>query len=215
MPLILNRIIDKNTLLGLWKIDEEAENLRKQAELDNTEELAYTSFKSEIRKKQWLSYRILLKKMLYPQSVTLEYDAYGKPFLKNNAHFISISHSGDYSSVIISKSDPVGIDIERLKERIHRIKDRFLTTGEDQMIGNSNRLEKLYIAWGAKEAVYKIHGRPDVDFQHDIRILTIDYLCTEKGNCTAVMNASGIQEEFTVTYERIEDYMLVYALKKM
>lgn len=213
MPLIFNKEIDSQTRLGLWKIDEAKEALKEHVELDPAEEDQYASFKSEVRKKQWLSYRILLKEMLSPDPPFLEYDANGKPRLRNSGLFLSISHSGDYSAVITSKTCPVGIDIERLKDRIYRIKDKFLTVEEDQKIGETNRLEKLYVAWGAKEALYKIYGRPEVDFQRDIFIESFDYLCGGKGQCKARMNTPEGLEKYTIFYERISDYMLVYALK--
>jgi len=212
MPLILNKQIDKETTLGLWRIDETKEILKEQVDLTPTEEAQYTSFGSEVRKKQWLSYRILLKKILSPRPVLLEYDIYGKPRLKDNPIHLSISHSGPYSAVIVSQRVPVGIDIECLKDRIFRIKDRFLTAEEDRNIGKINRLEKLYIAWGAKEALYKIYGRPEVDFQRDIFIDSFPYLCIGKGQCTARMNTPEGSEKYDVFYERISDYMLVYAL---
>jgi len=213
MPLILNREIDVHTRLGIWKIDEPKEVLKEQAELNPAEEDQYASFKSEIRKKQWLSYRILLKKMLFPDYPFLEYDLFGKPHLRNSSLYLSISHSGDYSAVITRKTGPVGIDIERLKERIYRIKDKFLTAGEDLKIGEADRLEKLTIAWGAKEALYKSYGRPEVDFQRDIVIDSFEYLCSGKGRCTARMNTPEGAEKYDIFYEKISDYMLVYALK--
>jgi 4'-phosphopantetheinyl transferase len=214
MPLILNREVDSQTRLGVWKIEEEKEVLKEQAELDSFEEEQYASFKSEVRKKQWLSYRVLLKKMLSPDPVCLEYDEFGKPHLSNTLSFLSISHSGDYSAVITSNTRPVGIDIERLKDRIYRIKDKFLTIEEDQNIGETNKLEKLYIIWGAKESLYKIYGRPEVEFQRDIFIEPFDYLCTGKGQCIAEMKTPGGLGKYDIFYERISDYMLVYALKK-
>jgi phosphopantetheinyl transferase len=213
MPLLKIESPGPLTQLGIWKIDETSDALKDQVELDPAEEDYYTSFKSDVRKKQWLSYRILLKKMLFPDPPFLEYDAFGKPRLKNGGLFLSISHSGDYSAVITSKTCPVGIDIERLKDRIHRIREKFLTVEEDRHLGETNRLEKLYVAWGAKEALYKIYGRPEVDFQRDIFIDSFDYLCDRKGQCSARMNTTEGMEMFDVFYERISDYMLVYALK--
>jgi phosphopantetheinyl transferase (holo-ACP synthase) len=214
MPLILKRDIESQTRLGLWKIDEEKETLEEQAELDSFEKNQYASFKSEIRKKQWLSYRVLLKKMLSPDPVYLEYDSYGKPHLRNTGSYLSISHSGDYSAVITSSTHPVGIDIERLKDRIYRIKDRFLTVEEHKSLGETNRLEKLYVIWGAKESLYKIYGKPEVEFQRDIIIRSFDYLCTGKGQCIAEMKTPEGAESYDIFYEKISDYMLVYALKK-
>jgi 4'-phosphopantetheinyl transferase len=213
MPLLKIESPGPLTQLGIWKIDETSDALKDQVELDPAEEDYYTSFKSEVRKKQWLSYRILLKEMLSPYPPFLEYDTNGKPRLKNGGLFLSISHSGDYSAVITSKTCPVGIDIERLKDRIHRIREKFLTVEEDRHIGETNRLEKLYVAWGAKEALYKIYGRPEVDFRCDIFIDSFDYLCGRKGQCIAQMNTPEGPEKFDIFYERISDYMLVYAMK--
>jgi phosphopantetheinyl transferase len=213
MPLILKKQIDKEITLGLWRIDETKELLKEQVDLTPTEEIQYASFGSEVRKKQWLSYRILLKKILYPKPVLLEYDIHGKPRLRGHDLQLSISHSGPYSAVIVSQRIPVGIDIECIKDRIFRIKDRFLTPEEDRNIGKTNRLEKLYIAWGAKESLYKIYGRPEVDFQRDIFIDSFPYLCSGKGQCTARMKTPECNESYDVFYERISEYMLVYALK--
>jgi 4'-phosphopantetheinyl transferase len=213
MPLLKIESLGPATQMGIWKIEETPEVLKAQAGLNPGEQKQYESFKSEIRKKQWLSYRLLLKKMLPDEAHSLYYNTFGKPFLENSGMYLSISHSGDYSAVITSRTCPVGIDIERLKDRIHRIYERFLTPGEDRAIGETNRLEKLYIAWGAKEALYKIHGKPEVDFQHDIHIGSFDYLCRRIGQCSAMLNMPDGMEEYDIFYERISDYMLVYALK--
>jgi 4'-phosphopantetheinyl transferase len=213
MPLILDKDIDGQTRLGVWKIDETKEELKKQVELHPGEEAQYASFKSEVRKKQWLSYRILLKNMVSPDLPFLEYDIFGKPRLRNSRICLSISHSGDYSAVITRKNGPAGIDIERLKERIYRVKDRFLSTEEDQMIREPHRMEKLYVAWGAKEALYKIYGKPELDFQRDIFVESFDYLCSGEGRCSARMTTPEGWEKYDIFYERISDYMLVYGLK--
>jgi 4'-phosphopantetheinyl transferase len=213
MPLLKIESLGPCAQWGVWKIDETIKALKEQIELDAAEETQFSSFKSEVRGKQWLSYRILLNEMLSPAPAYLAYDENGKPALRNSNLFISISHSGEYSAVITSEFCPVGIDIERIKDRIFRIKDRFLTEEEDQNIGRNHKLEKLYVAWGAKEALYKAYGRPEVEFRRDIYIDSFDYLCSGKGQCTARMNTPEGLEEYTVFYERISDYMLVYALK--
>lgn len=213
MPLLKIEAIGPNTQMGVWKIEESPETLKVQADLNPGEERQYGSFRSEIRKKQWLSYRVLLKKMLPGQASSLYYDAFGKPFLGNTGIHLSISHSGDFSTVITSRTSPVGIDIERLKDRIYRISERFLTPDEYRDIGETDRLEKLYVAWGAKEALYKIHGKPEVDFMHDIHIGSFDYLCSRIGQCSATMNTPDGKEEYDIFYETIPGYMLVWALK--
>jgi phosphopantetheinyl transferase (holo-ACP synthase) len=213
MSLLKIELLDAYTKVGIWKIEETAEELSVRARLSSAEEAQFTSFRSETRKKQWLSYRILLNEMLPGNPPFLQYDEFGKPVLKESGLFLSISHSGDYAAVIISKIHPVGIDIERITDRIERIRSKFLVPEEEQRLGEVNRLEKLYVAWGAKESLYKIYGRPEVELQRDIFIESFTYLCTGKGQCCGRMKTPEGDELYTVFYERIDGYMLVYALK--
>jgi len=200
--------------IGVWKITESPEELKEMAVLDQSEEELYASFKSLVRKKQWLSYRILLQRMLAVGDSLLKYDEYGKPHLKNKSHNLSVSHSGEYAAVITSNTVAVGIDIEQLKDRIFRISDKFLSEEEEKNIGESNRLEKLYIIWGAKEALYKCYGKPEVEFSRDIFLDSFDYLCSGEGICNARMKTPEGLEDYAVFYEKIAGYMLVWALKK-
>jgi 4'-phosphopantetheinyl transferase len=213
MPLILDKEIEGAARLGVWKITETPDELKEMAILTPHEEEQYVSFKSLVRKKQWLSYRILLQGMISPEEASLEYDSYGKPHLKNKSRYLSVSHSGEYAAVIISKTVPVGIDIERLKDRILRIKDKFLSAAEEKNIGETNRLEKLYVIWGAKESLYKTYGKPEVEFSRDIFISSFDYLCNGKGRCNARMKTPEGIEQYDIFYEEISGYMLVCALK--
>ena len=205
--------LNASTQVGIWKIEETAEELSSRAILSSAEEDQLRSFKSETRKKQWLSYRILLNEMLPGNPLFLEYDLFGKPALKEHSLFLSISHSGEYAAVIISKTHPVGIDIERITGRIERIRSKFLVPEEEKQIGEVNRLEKLYVIWGAKESLYKIYGRPEVEFQRDIFIESFPYLCIGKGQCRGRMKTPDGEELYTIFFERIDGYMLVYAFK--
>lgn len=214
MPLVKIEPIDASTQLGIWDIEETTDELRLRTSLTPEEADQFITFRNETRRKQWLSYRLLLHEMLPGNLPLLVYDEFGKPALKERDLFLSISHSGEYAAVITSKTHPVGVDIERMTDRIERIQSRFLAPEEEQQIGEVNRLEKLYIAWGAKESLYKIHGRPEVELQRDIYIEPFDYLCSGKGQCCGRMKTPGGEESYTVFYERISGYMLVYAMKR-
>jgi phosphopantetheinyl transferase len=142
------------------------------------------------------------------------YDEYGKPnmpFYKGN---FSVSHSVDYAAAIVSSDLEVGIDIEKIGDRIKRVAERFLSPEELSWTGSSDPAEKLLICWGAKESIYKIAGKPDADFQKDIRIEPFDYLCIGEGACQAGMKTTGKLHHFDVCYRKIEDYMLVWAVQK-
>jgi 4'-phosphopantetheinyl transferase len=214
MPLILCHIINESTFLGVWKIDETSESLRQQLYLDENDEKYLGSFGNEGRKRHWLSYRLILQELLKTRQVKVIYDKYGKPRIPDFTGHFSVTHSGDFAAAIVSYTMPVGIDIERIRERIERVAERFLSLGEMEQISENDRLEKLHICWGAKESLYKLYGKPEIDFQKDIHIKPFDYFCIGEGQCQAEMNTPEGSGFYAVFYRKIEDYMLVFAFRQ-
>ncbi|MEI6172196.1 MAG: 4'-phosphopantetheinyl transferase superfamily protein [Bacteroidota bacterium] len=196
---------------GIWHITETSGELRSLVHLDKTEELLYASFSHELRKRHWLAYRVLLRELLAPHSSALYYDDHGKPCLTSGSHHISVSHAGDYAAAVYSEKFPVGIDIEQLKERIERVKERFMQEVELRSLSTQNRLEHLYVYWCGKEALYKLRGTPELDFRRDFHIHPFEYLCTTNQNCKATIGLNDIPQDYTLHYIKTGDYMLVVA----
>lgn len=211
MPLIIKENIPGDCILGVWKIEEPAEFLHRQSRLTKTEEDYYLTLKNQFRREQWLSYHAIIGHLLGEEEHELFYDTFGKPHFKDKSHFLSVSHSGEYSAVILSKNLSVGIDIEKIRGRIERVKDMFLSREELNQIGLMNRLEKLIVYWGAKEALYKIYGNPGLLCMRDITIKPFDYLCSGKGSTLGVVKSEVKTENYTIFYRKIDDYLLVYA----
>jgi 4'-phosphopantetheinyl transferase len=213
MPLILYHKINDSTFVGVWKLDETAESMRQKLYLDENDEKYFGSFGNEIRKKHWLSYRLILQELLKTDKIKIIYDVYGKPGMPDFKGHFSVTHSGDFAAAIVNYEMSVGIDIERIRERIERVTERFLSLEELEEIGDNDRLEKLHICWGAKESLYKLYGKPEVDFQADIRINPFDYLCIGERRCGAMMNTPEGVGFYDIFYRKIEDYMLVWAIR--
>jgi 4'-phosphopantetheinyl transferase len=213
MPIFRKSQLANSTSLGIWKIEETPENLRRNLKLNQAENKYYETLRSDLRKKHWLSYRNLLKSLMDKNSREIFYDVYGKPHSVNKNYHLSVAHSGTFSAAIVSSETPVGIDIEMIKDRIERVKGKFLSEKEGVAVGQQNRLEKLYIYWGAKESLYKLHGKPEVEFIRDISVYDFDYSPDGKGVCTAKMKTPFVAEDYSVFYEKIDDYMLVYAFR--
>jgi phosphopantetheinyl transferase len=211
MPILREINIAGGIRAGIWQITESAEELLTQVNLSGSEKTMYSSFHNELRKKHWLAYRSLLKQMLDPASPDLLYDQNGKPNLISGSHHISVSHAGDFAAVVCSDHLAVGIDIEQLKDRVERVKERFLGETEIESIAPACRLEQLYVYWGGKEALYKLNGRPDVDFRNDIYIHPFDYLCNTKQYTRATVTVSGVEMDYSLWWEKVGDYMLVVA----
>jgi phosphopantetheinyl transferase len=196
---------------GLWNITETAEELLANVCLSSAESVLYRTFRHELRKKQWLAYRALLKHLLTPLTTNLTYDSNGKPYLDSGSHHISVSHAGDFAAAVYSKKSAVGIDIEKMKGRVERVKDRFLQKRELVSLTPESHLEQLYVFWGGKEALYKLHGKPGVDFRNDIYIHPFDYLCNTNSKCQASITFDRDQHDYSLFYQIIEEYMLVVA----
>ncbi len=209
MPIFFKKQINDNILIGIWKISESAEWLNSKLILDKEDFEIFNSFKTELRKKHWLTYRILLKELIDSKSeLKILYNEFGKPYLKNSNYKISVSHSVEFAAVIVSRKVPVGIDIEKISQRIERIKSKFLSENELKDINENFRLEKLYIYWCAKEALYKLYGKRDLNFITNIKIAPFNF--EQKGHINGELSGDSYSKKYKLFYEQVNDYMLVY-----
>ncbi|MCK9421994.1 MAG: 4'-phosphopantetheinyl transferase superfamily protein [Bacteroidales bacterium] len=202
----------KDNRVGIWHITESADYLLSQMDPGREELDRYGEFSHDLRKRQWLAYHLVVKQLIVPLRAELRYDIHGKPFLISKSHQISVSHTGEYAAAICNRNSAVGIDIEKMKERVIRVKERFLNMAELEQLGSCSNLETLYIYWCGKEALYKLNGMPDVDLKNDIHIHAFDYLCHTNGTCYATMTTPGVRKKFMLNYRKFEDYMLVVAM---
>jgi len=84
---------------------------------------------------------------------------YGKPFLLNrmNIHY-NISHAGHYIACVIS-DEPVGIDIECIKDIDMKIAERFFAPDETAYIVAGDKTLRFYEVWTKKESHIKWEGK--------------------------------------------------------
>src|ERR1700761_1920732 len=126
MAIAYRQQVDDDTEFAIWKIEEEADELYNQLQLDAGEKAYYEKLRAGKRNLHWLGTRVLLRKMLHTDEyIDCKVDEHGKPYLVNLPYHISLSHSFDYAAVMISKS-PVGIDIEQVKDKVERIAHKFM-----------------------------------------------------------------------------------------
>ena len=201
MPILHHKNIKLNIKLGVWHITENKAILKKFAQEAKINLTTLPQVKNENRIKQWLATRLLLN--YFFSDATIFYDEKGKPFLSNGRH-ISISHSGDYVAIIINETKNCGIDIEKVSNKIERIKHKFLNEFD---IKNITTQEDLTIYWGAKEALYKYYGKKEVLF---IENLFIEDFSENKNSFIGIIDMPNLKTKLKLTWEKIEDYILVY-----
>ncbi len=211
MPVLFAKNPGDNTILGVWQISETLDELLSAIELSETEKHVLDSYKHDKRKKHWLSYRVLISKVV-GASAQVHYTDFGKPYLQNDrkSKHISITHSGDYSAVIINPDTSVGIDIEEISKRIERVSSKFLSDEELEFIDKEKFLAHLTICWTAKEALFKISGNDYYDFKEQIKLFPFKYAAN--GSIQAVLTGENQAINLVVHFEKISDYFLSYAI---
>lgn len=210
MSLFLKRV-NRDAAIGVWEIKETVEELYDQVTLSDQERHYFSLLKSPLRQQHWLSYRLILPFLVREGEMsTIEYDEYGKPHLNNGVRHISVAHSGKFSALIASPSKNVGIDIELMHPKIFKVSHKFLNDQELSQVFSKNAMESLYLIWGAKEALYKLYGKRDLMFREHIRIFPFQF--EGKGCIFGEIGHVGQQKTYSIHYERIEDYLLVYTI---
>ena len=194
------------TELAIWKAEEPVEALCSLLGL-SPESLPS---RAPSRRVEWLSARLLVKNMLKAEGVpVIEYDGYGKPLLPGTGLHLSISHTNQYVGVMLCKSE-CGIDMEMIHPRIEKLAERFLSGDEKEFISPTDRICSLYVVWGAKEVLYKVHGKKDIIFKDDLKVMPFAY--AGEGHVTASLVKRGHEMTVKVKYKRLGDVMLTYAV---
>ncbi|MEO8772153.1 MAG: 4'-phosphopantetheinyl transferase superfamily protein [Ferruginibacter sp.] len=181
MPLVYQQNINEATKLAVWHIAEEEVFFLKRVSLQK--EITHPH-----KRLQHLAGRYLLTELFdnFPLELIQIADT-KKPFLPNEAYHFSISHCGDYAAVIVSSANRVGTDIEIVSEKVGRIRDKFLTAGEQELVEEIFNIQRtmfnvqsishvqlITLCWSIKEAMFKWYGLGKVDFKEHLRIDKID-----------------------------------------
>jgi len=207
MALYKTITVNEHTKVFIWKIEESFEWLAKDVKLTEHCQNRVNSMKSEIHRRGFMSIRHLLAEAGYTD-FDLYYDEEGKPHLKDGNH-ISITHSFEFSGIIVSQK-PIGIDIEKQRDKILKIAPKFTPLEEYHTLANEEALiRKLTIVWGAKESIYKLVGIPGLLFLHHIYVEDFSF---EDEELKARLNYQGEQTNFTLKYLEFEGFTCVYTL---
>ena len=167
--------------LTLCKIHEETP---WEGYLTHVERSEYAKIGSPIRRREWLSARVALKRALLarcmihsPHECEIQKDGWGRPFVAiltgNRFRWLkcSISHKGGVASafLVVTPQTNVGIDLEVVSDRPLRLRRVFSTKSDVLPIG-SNPVRTCTVLWACKEAASKAMG---VGLLRDFRSISI------------------------------------------
>jgi 4'-phosphopantetheinyl transferase len=209
MPLLKTINCNPTTEILLWKITESLAELSAEVTLNPKNQQRFNGMKSELHQRAFLSVRKLLQLKGYTD-FNLIYDQFGKPHLKDGKH-ISISHSHEYATIIIS-DEITGIDIELQRDKIIRIADKFVEP-EWEFLDKENQeyIRKLTVIWGVKESIFKIRNEAGISFKDHIHVHPFE-IKDQSGIADLHFQNKSIQ--FKYHFIEIDNFTLVYAFQQ-
>jgi len=210
MPIIEKKNLQEDCLFGLWRITEDYDTLFRDVILMEQDIVRLNGFKNQQRKRESLSVRALLASLTYP-GARIVYDSKRKPFLLDGSHNISISHSNDYTAILLSSQRRIGIDLEFMCHDISKVSRHILSRGEYITSDSGLSSVHMYIHWCAKEALYKICDKKDIIFNQNLTILPFEP--EQKGTIQGIHHGDGFTEVFDMGYWIDDNYVIVYCVK--
>ena len=213
MGLYLKKELENEAVIGVWQITETEEELKELSSTPSDEMEEISFIRSESLRKQRLAVRALLN-TLFDDKVYLSHHDNGKPYLENNPVNISITHTEKYVAVILHEEENVGIDIESLDRDFSAVEKKALKAlSEDEIddLEDEKRNEQLAIYWCAKEAVFKLLSRYNVDFAEQIEIER--FRPRGEGELEATFTSKkDDEEEFDLEYITFDRHVLVWVV---
>lgn len=211
VPLFKKISPDPNSLLAVWKIDESKEDLLHLID----ERLHEVSKPKEVHDsvgKHWLASRALLLQLFNNHKVEVHKDLNNKPSLivDGKPYFIAITHSYDYAAIMISHTHEVGLDMEKIDSRIGRVAHKFINIEEQTFISKVPSEELNYfqtIIWSAKETMYKIYGKKELDFK---KHMSVEAFNKSHDTITGRIHKEDEKHLLDLQIDSIDNYILCY-----
>ena len=199
-------------MLGFWEITETVEQLMELLDPGDEELENFLHNRNELRKKEWLSVRLLLQQMT-GKSSKISYDNTGKPLLVNIPGHISISHSSNCAVIYFHPELHPGIDIESISRNVERAARKFLSEKELKDCAAENQLSNkdMLLRWCAKEAVFKMVPFSNIDFASQIECMA-DPVNSDAGVLQVTFTAENASLNIHLNYRIIDKILMVWGI---
>jgi len=204
--------------LGAWAIKEDELYFLERVKLYENEWARLAKIAHPQKRLEWLSSRLCLKELLEIANTTRVESlstSTGKPYLSNNPHHISYTHSTHYSAAIAGRGGEVGIDIE-YRHRKRNMRTRFLFMSEEELthFEPQQSFELFLLVWSAKETLYKLLGKGHA-FKHDLHMQLKNFELSDNGTLPAVVHTDGSVKQYAVHYFIHPDFILTYTSDRL
>ncbi|MBN7812492.1 4'-phosphopantetheinyl transferase superfamily protein [Algoriphagus sp. H41] len=201
--------IDSSSALAV-KIIEDAESHELDF-LSFREKLSFANISHPEKKKEWATARIAIHDALEVLQVPYPgffKDEHGKSHAMNGQGYVSLTHTPGFAGAIFHREQPVGIDIDLVREKILKIGFRFLDSSELDFLEK----DPLHytMAWSAKESIFKCQGRKGVSFRDNILLEPFARNASRiKGR---IRGTEFADHHYTVEVRQLENVILTYTI---
>ena len=204
MPFIFKQNIDSCATVGVWKISETETELWEGLLLSEADKKAILSLSLAKRRVERIACRKILALLLSQNEIIIEYGPNGEPL--TNGFYISFSHSAEMVAVAVSKQSLVGIDIEKIQDKIVALHPKFVSEHELTLEERNNK-EAITRVWTAKEAVYKLFAGAVPDFKAQIFVKSdkADVFLHDKTHSVKLFHWKIEEYQCTLCIRNIED----------
>ena len=205
--LIFSKNISKKTVITLWKIEESPSYFLDYLGIDEIDLPMVSNATHPVKQLEWLASRCCVKKcveILEHTYLGIEKDCHNNPYLIDIQGFVSLSHTNEYAVAVVSLEEEVGIDIERISDKLSRVAHKFLSPPERILAGEN--LLRMCIYWCAKESLYKWYGKKNLSFKENIYIEPFEEKPTTLQGEIFVDGTLKTEHDLAVFY--VEDFVI-------
>ena len=108
------------------------------------------------------------------RNVQINRNEQGAPYLPDANSYISISHTGNWMSVIINEQSPSAIDIEFIHRQVGSVKSKFTTSAEISMVKDVFGLNPEIFIWCCKECLFKMLPFEGIHFKEQLLFVGVN-----------------------------------------
>ena len=183
--------------------------------LPTTEQVRLTHLSGPRWKNQLVSLALLYSELAAktgepPDKLKIIRNANGKPYLENFSQYkFNMSHSKEFIALAIGKTNPIGLDIEKIdfsRRNISHISERFFPAIENEVLlkyTGEERTLMFYRIWTLREAWVKANGESLIPNMKNIAFLVEQSKCIINGET----NLRGGQ---FFLYRSVENFFLAF-----
>ncbi len=201
--------IDSSSALVVKIIEEQEDHLLDF--LSFREKLSFANISHPEKKKEWATSRLAIFDALTELNVPYPgffKDEHGKSQSMNGQGYVSLTHTPGFAGAIFHRTQPVGIDMDLIREKILKIGFRFLDPSELDFLEKDPA--HYTMAWSAKESIFKCQGKKGVSFRENILLDPFDI---QTGKILGKIRGTDFADHhYSVEVRRLENVILTYTI---